>query len=187
MTGKYPCLVTPDGTLNESYAIAKYLAHGHATLLGSSNEERAKVDQWALWGYTTFVPGMMKAVQAVHGWAEISQADFTTALNAIKQNAKDLNTNLKGKTWIVGDNVTLADLVLATQFIIPMQTLLDAGFRKAMPDFGAWFDRCVALPEFIAVCGHIKSCSKSIKPQIKAEPKKEEKKAAAPKAAAKNL
>lgn len=66
-----------------------------------------------------------------------------------------------------------------------MQTLLDAGFRKAMPDFGAWFDRCVALPEFIAVCGHIKSCSKSIKPQIKAEPKKEEKKAAAPKAAAK--
>jgi len=62
MTGKYPCLVTPEGTLNESYAIAKYLAHGHATLLGSSNEERAKIDQWALWGYTTFVPGMMKAV-----------------------------------------------------------------------------------------------------------------------------
>lgn len=183
LTHKYPFLVTPEGNLNESYAIAKYLAHGHATLLGSSNEERAKVDQWCMWGYTSFVPNMFKCAMAVHGWAEVTQADYTTSMNAIKQNAKDLNANLKGKTWIVGDNVTLADLVLATQFIMPMQTVLDGGFRKAMPDFGAWFDRVVALPEFVAVCGHIKACAKGVKPQIKAE-KKEEKKVA-PKAAAK--
>jgi glutathione S-transferase len=34
MTGKYPLLETEEGCLNESVAIAKYLADGHATLLG---------------------------------------------------------------------------------------------------------------------------------------------------------
>jgi len=182
LTMKYPFLVTPEGNLNESYAIAKYFAHGHATLLGSSNEERAKVDQWCMWGYTTFVPPMFKTAMAIHGWAEVAQKDYTEAQNAVKAHAKDLNANLKGKKWIVGDNVTLADLVLATQFIIPMQTLLDGGFRKAMPDFNAWFERVISLPEFVAVVGHIKACQKGIKPQTKAEPKKEVKKAvAAPK------
>ena len=37
-------LVTSEGSIQETYAIAKYMAHGHATLLGSSNEERAKMD-----------------------------------------------------------------------------------------------------------------------------------------------
>jgi len=36
MTGMYPILETEHGCLNESVAIAKYLADGHATLLGSN-------------------------------------------------------------------------------------------------------------------------------------------------------
>ena len=43
-TGKYPMLETPEGRLNESIAIAKYLAAGHPTLLGSNASERAKID-----------------------------------------------------------------------------------------------------------------------------------------------
>jgi len=49
MTGKFPLLQTPEGCINESIAIAKYLAHGHATLLGKDEWERAKVDQWCQW------------------------------------------------------------------------------------------------------------------------------------------
>jgi len=33
-----------------------------------------------------------------------------------------------------------------------------------MPNFAAWFERVVALPEFIAVAGHVKVAAKSIKP-----------------------
>lgn len=71
-TGKFPFLVTPEGNLSESIAIAKYLAHGHATLLGSNNEERAKVDQWCFWGLTTAIPDATKTYMAVHGWAEVT-------------------------------------------------------------------------------------------------------------------
>jgi glutathione S-transferase len=49
MTGKFPLLETPEGCLNESVAIAKFLAHGHPTLLGADEWQRAKVDQWCQW------------------------------------------------------------------------------------------------------------------------------------------
>lgn len=184
MTGKFPFLTTPEGNLNESIAIAKYLSHGHATLLGSTPEERAKIDQWMLWGATTLLPQQMTAIHAIHGWGEVSQADYTTSQNAVKANAKTINVALAGKEWLVGNTVTLADICIACYQIIAQQTILDGGFRKAMGQYAAWFERVVALPEFVAVCGNIKSCAKGVKPQIKAEPKKEVAKAA-PKAAAK--
>ena len=39
--GKFPMLETNEGILHESMAIAKYFAHGHATLLGTNDLERA--------------------------------------------------------------------------------------------------------------------------------------------------
>lgn len=37
-TGVYPLLVTPEGNISEAVAVAKFLAHGHAQLLGSNAE-----------------------------------------------------------------------------------------------------------------------------------------------------
>ncbi len=151
------------------------MAHGHATLLGTNDVERAKIDQWCLWGVTKLIPDQMPAVQAVHGWADVLQANFTASLNEVKANAKTINSALTGD-WLVGNTVTLADIALASFFIIAQQTLLDGGFRKAMPKFSAWFERVTALPEFVRVAGNIKVAAKTVKPVIKVE----EKKAAAP-------
>lgn len=43
LTGKYPCLVTAQGCLNESLAIAKFLAHGN-DLAGGDAWTKAKID-----------------------------------------------------------------------------------------------------------------------------------------------
>lgn len=48
-TNKFPLLETPEGNLSESHAIAKFLAHGHASLLGGNPVERAQIDQWMNW------------------------------------------------------------------------------------------------------------------------------------------
>lgn len=133
MTGKFPFLTTPEGNLSESIAIAKYLAHGHPTLMGSTPEENAKVNQWMYWAVTTLLPDQLNAVKAIHGFAEVSQADYTVSQNAIKANAKTLNVALAGKDWIVGNSCTLADITLACFQIMAQQTILDGGFRKAMP------------------------------------------------------
>jgi len=59
-----------------------------------------------------------------------------------------------------------------------MQIALDPGFRKAMPNVTAWFEKFIKLPQVVKRIGNIKLAQKTIKPQL--PPKKEEKKAAAP-------
>jgi elongation factor 1-gamma len=121
------------------------------------------------------------AVNAMLGQKPVEQAAFTESMNKIKANAKILNAQLKGKQYLVNDTLSLADLVVACGMIVAQQTMLDAGFRKAMPDYGAWFERVVANADFVAVCGAVKSCAKSIKPQIAAPAVKKEEKKQAPK------
>merc|ERR1712113_1259068 len=48
-TGLFPLLETAEGTISESMTIAKFLASGHATLLGTTPVERAQIDQWTTW------------------------------------------------------------------------------------------------------------------------------------------
>jgi len=69
---------------------------------------------------------------------------------------------LKGKQYLVGNGVTVADIVLSTAFIPCFQTVLDAGFRKGMPNFSAWFAKCMANQGFINVVGIIKPIEKAM-------------------------
>ena len=178
MTGKFPMLETPEGNLNESVAIAKYLAHGHATLLGTNHVERAQIDQWCLWALGA-LSEQWPAIRAIHGWAEVTKDEYTVSANATKASAKTLNGALTGD-WLVGSNPTVADFIAASFFLVSAQTFLDAGFRKAMPKFGAWLARVFALPAYVSVAGHVKLAAKAVAPQIKVEVKKEEVKKAAP-------
>jgi glutathione S-transferase len=66
-----------------------------------------------------------------------------------------LNTALEGKQWLVGDKMSLADVVIATALVVPLQTVLDAGFRKAMKNASDWLARVYALPQFQKVMGSI--------------------------------
>ena len=85
-------------------------------------------------------------------------------LKKLKEEAKTLSTYLKGKKWLVGDNVTLADLVCGHVLTQAFQLVLDAGFRKGMADVAKWFEAYVALPQVVKSAGHIKSCAKALKP-----------------------
>jgi hypothetical protein len=44
--------------------------------------------------------------------------------------------------------MSLADVVIATALVVPLQTVLDAGIRKAMKNASDWLARVYALPEF---------------------------------------
>ena len=52
---------------------------------------------------------------------------------------KVLNDHLKDKHFLVGNNLTIADVVAACSLIMAYQTVLDAGFRKGMPAVTEWF------------------------------------------------
>merc|ERR1711937_757042 len=94
IVGTYPFLNFHGGCLNDSVAIAKFMADGHATFLGNSLEQAAKMDQWIYWAMTGHAVAQMRAIGAILGTMEVSQADYNTSMQAIKANAKILNDNL---------------------------------------------------------------------------------------------
>lgn len=87
-----------------------------------------------------------------------------------------------GKTQLVGNRLTVADIYIAVPLILLFQTTLDGGFRKAVPYVSSWIEAFIKIPEVIARLGNVKLCSKVIKPTV-IEKKKEEapKPVAAPK------
>ena len=182
LTGKTPMLETQDGNLVESAAIARYLAsQGEGHLGGASAWETAQVNQWIDFSHTNLQTHMYTILRGVFAWAEPVDGElYNNAVKEVKEIAKTINAHLQGKAHLVGGHWTVADVAIAMQLIPLYQTVLDAGFRKAMPNVAAWLEAFTKLPEVVARIGNVKFAAKPIKP-ILAEKKKEEVKAAAPK------
>lgn len=74
----------------------------------------------------------------------------------MKNSVKLLNEKLQEKSWLVGDRLTLADIATFNILIVPMAFVLDGGFRKAMPNVSAWFDKMSKLPVVARTAGYVK-------------------------------
>ena len=91
--------------------------------------------------------------------AKFDTAEYNNTLNKVKNEAIALNGALKGKKYLVGDQVTLADLVCAWTLMPAFQLMLDAGFRKGKAEVAAWFERVTSLPEFKKSAGSVRACA----------------------------
>ena len=89
---------------------------------------------------------------------------FNSIVDEVKKQVTPLNNVLKGKKWIVGDSITMADIACASALTPAFQLVFDAGFRKGRADLAKWFEAFVALPQVLSTAGSIKSCSKALKP-----------------------
>jgi elongation factor 1-gamma len=159
--GKVPALDTPDGPLFESNAMARHIARvGKAKLFGNSPYEASLVDQWidfsvgeidlpaSAWLYPImgFIPNNPEATQK-------AKAD-------IRKSLLTLNEYLASRTFLVGERVTLADIVLVCSTLRLYEMVLDPGFRKQFANTNRWFLTCVHQAEFAAVIGEVKLCEK---------------------------
>lgn len=183
-TGKCPALETPEGILVESAAIARYIAEiGEGKLQGGNAWEVANVNMWIDFSKTSITAHMYNILMGVFGMGSVEVETFNNSIKEIKDIVKTLNIHLQGKTHLVANRVTVADIAVALQLIPLYQTTLDGGFRKAMPNVTNWLESFVKLPEVVSRIGAVKFTQKALKP-ILAE-KKEEVKAAPAKPVAK--
>lgn len=181
LSGKTPMLETPEGNLVESSAIARYLAsQGEGHLAGANAFETAQINQWVDYSHTTVMPHLYPILRAVFGFgdAPVDADVYNNSVKEIKEVAKVLNTHLQGKTHLVSNRITVADVAIAVQLIPVYQTVLDAGFRKAMPNVAAWIENFIKLPEVVRRIGNVKFSAKAIKAFHVVEKKKEEVKVA---------
>ncbi len=112
--GQVPVMVEDDFVLAESLAINDYLAEKHAPqLLGHNPRDCASIWQWSLWAAFT----MQKHLGEIMGQKWSGTNDEKIIADA-KQNLakylKILNDHLVGKEYLVGEQMSVADINVAT-------------------------------------------------------------------------
>ena len=138
-----PVLETPDGPLTESSAIARYLAS-----LGSnqslypqaqdaSDTSRALIDAWIDWA-TVLDTATKQWVEPIFGQGSQQHAAVQTAKADFDQALQTLDMHLKSCTFLVGDDLTLADLVVVSHLLLLYLTVCKAGQSKMAVDRPAW-------------------------------------------------
>jgi elongation factor 1-gamma len=107
-----PALEVEDNILTSSVVIATYLASFKPELLGTTDFEKALVDQWLLFLRGEVQPIARTLAYQVFGQVETDATEHQYIYSLLKDNLKLVNNHLKGKTYLVGKTVTIADIFL---------------------------------------------------------------------------
>lgn len=177
-TQTFPFLKTSEGNISESYAIIQYFADAYnQSLLGSNTWEQAQVDQWVDFGHLELQKFAADCIYPIFGFREYVKENSDNAQKAFRETLKHLNAHLEGKTYIVGNNVTLADLELFYIIKPYFELLFVEQIRKMTPNVVNWFNNLAKNANIIKAYGRVILCKTPHKcPKIKIEEKKPEKK-----------
>lgn len=151
--GQMPVVVLDDGRpLAQSNAILRYLAHG-SRFIPADRYAAAKVDEWLFWEQYSHEPTVAVARARVV-YDRQAPADLDPALVAKANKALDrLEQALTGRTWLVGETMTIADIALVAYTRQAPQGGFDLSGRPALL---AWIAACeqeLGLPAFTAEFG----------------------------------
>ncbi|KAK9095912.1 hypothetical protein Sjap_021409 [Stephania japonica] len=197
--GKIPVLETPEGPIFESNAIARYvtkLKDGNS-LYGSSLIDYAHIEQWMDFSATEIDAGIARWLypRAGFGGVYLPPAE-ENAIAALKRSLGALNTHLASNTYLVGDSVTLADIIMTCNLYMGFRMILTKTFTSEFPHVERYFWTMVNQPNVAKILGEVKQADsippppstkkpaqpkEPAKPKAKEEPKKEVKEPAKPK------
>lgn len=147
--GKVPTLVDGDFVLWESIAINNYVTEKfNSDLRGVSLEERSQVSQWVLWSIIHLYGSL--SVLSMQQWRNTPDNDNTKAAREVDlpRWLTVLNGHLEGKTSLVSERFTLADLTaMAVARGIP-----GVNFDLSpYPNVTAWMERVSERPAYIKI------------------------------------
>ena len=144
--GKIPVLVVPGrGPIAESHAIINYLAEG-TKLMPADRFERALVWQWLCFEQYQLEPGVATVRFMLHYLKKTKEELGVRYTDRYERGADALavlEKGLAGRTWLVGNAVTLADIALFGYTHVADE----AGYRFSdYPAISAWIAEFKKLP-----------------------------------------
>ena len=154
--GKIPAIIDPDGPddaplgLAESGAILIYLADKTGQLLPTSGNARYETIQWVMWQMGHVGP-MFGQVGFFHKFAGREWEDkrpLERYAEESKRLLQMLDARLHGRTWIMGDEYTIADIALGG-WVRNLVGYYEAAHLVAydeVDDVHRWLDRWLARP-----------------------------------------
>ena len=94
---------------------------------------------------------------------EKAKVDLTRALAHLETHLQSKKAAASSANYyLVGASLTLADIVVVTTLLYPMKLVMDPAYREAFPALVQWFERCVALPDFVTVVGQTALCPREL-------------------------
>merc|ERR1712119_44283 len=159
-SGRVPAFESDDGLcLFESNAIAYYVANNQLRG-GKDAVAQCQVLQWLNYADSDILPASCTWVYPCLGIMQFNKTSTEWAKEDIKKAMTALNEHLLHHTYLVGERVTLADVIVACTKISLYQNVLDPGFRKPFGNVNRWFTTVVNQPQVLKVLGPVKLAEK---------------------------
>lgn len=157
--GKVPVLETPQGAIFESNAIARYVARirNDTDLYGSSFFESSQVDQWLDACANELEPAASILLYRIFGYMEVDDEQYNEAKKDVEKFLTILDNYLLTRTYLVGNKITLADIVIGSTLVIPYQKVFGVDFASKFINLNRWFLTLMNQPNFAKVIGKVEA------------------------------
>ncbi|KAL2118752.1 hypothetical protein VTJ04DRAFT_5711 [Mycothermus thermophilus] len=170
--GKVPAFESADGKffLTEGQAIARYVAESGpkaGQLVGEDPATRALIEQWSCFAEQEVAaqvtpPLLMTLFKII----PFDEARYQQCVANVERAAKAVESHLSsGKQFLVGDHLTLADVMVAGVFQLATKFIVDKEMREGLPNLVAWLQRILEVPEMKAAFGPLELCETRVKGQ----------------------
>ncbi|KAN0040702.1 hypothetical protein ACTA71_009040 [Dictyostelium dimigraforme] len=179
--GKVPALLTEQGPLFESNAMARYVARlNNSTIYGSDAYTAALNDQWIDYSANEIDPNAIPWLYAILGYYDYNAKDTNKAKENMKKVLSFLDAQLLNKPFLTGFRVALADIIVVCSLFNFYRMVFEPTFRSPYVNVNRWFTTCINQPNFKAVIGEFALCEKMMAYVPPKKEVKEEKPKAAP-------
>jgi glutathione S-transferase len=146
--GRVPTLVDDGRAIWESNAIMYHLARKAGSDMWPRDEREVDVIRWLSWDLahftrhtgTLFYEGVIKQQL---GMGEPSKDILSEAMDLFRRNAPVLEQRLAGRTWVVGNGMTVVDFALASY--LPEAPVSGVPVDE-FPNIKAWLARVMEVP-----------------------------------------
>jgi len=158
-TGQVPAFETTSGDcIFDSNAIAYAVAN--EALRGKSSLQQSQVLMWIQFSESELLQPITQLVFPVMGLTPMNKSAQTKATAAIKSRLAVLNDHLKSKTFMVGERISLADIVLTCTLLRLYEYIMDSDFGKPYPHVHRWFNTIINQEKVKSVIVEFKRCDK---------------------------
>ena len=137
--GQVPAVILPDGRpLAQSNAIALYLAEG-SDLIPQDRYERARMHEWLFWEQYSHEPTIAVARFKVLFQGQPAAGLDPSLVQRGEAALRRLEQGLEGRSWLVGEAPSLADIALVAY----TRWAHEGGFDlQPYAAIRGWIDRC---------------------------------------------
>ena len=142
--GEVPILVDQDKNISQSGAILHYLSLKTELFTSNNNDIKLEINRWLLWDNYKLTPNLAtgRFMSLFLPEAKRKQSVIDFLLGRASASLKILNNHLVDREFVVGDNVSIADLSIAGYIFFTEEFDFD---MSPFPNVISWRNRISSL------------------------------------------